>query len=172
MVFEPSAAPKDKAAFEAWYSEQVKWSEGHSYNDPSVTSPALQSWFDDMRKNYPPMNGPFAMSNEEWDKLDSESQAYVTDYSIGKFIIYAGFRWSVADEAEKSALRAADLHGVGLYDVSGNGRILFPKEQDVQDGESDIQENEHINKKIKTIFVVAGVAIIIGIIAYIVKDFL
>jgi hypothetical protein len=38
MVFEPEAAPKEHDRFLEWYGVQTKWSEGHSYGDPAITS--------------------------------------------------------------------------------------------------------------------------------------
>ena len=131
MLFEPSDAPKNKDEFEKWFTAQTKWGEGHDYNDPSITSPTLRAWFDEMRKTYPPLNGPFALSDEDFDKLTAEEEARATDYSIGKSVIYCAFAWSVAEKAARTVLRTAALHGVGVYDLS-SGRIFYPKKQDVQ----------------------------------------
>ena len=39
MVFDPEAAPVDRHAFMEWYEAQAEWSEDHSYDDPSVSTP-------------------------------------------------------------------------------------------------------------------------------------
>lgn len=42
MVFEASAAPREAAAFIAWFEKQTQWNERHEYDDPAVSSAALQ----------------------------------------------------------------------------------------------------------------------------------
>ncbi len=119
MVFDPAAAPFDRKEFKAWYDDQTKWSEGHSYNDPKVTTPALQDWFHEMIREFPAMNGPYASTDYD--------NSYVTDYSVGRAVIYAGFAWSVAQDAYKAVVEGAARHKVGFYDVSGpHGEIVLP----------------------------------------------
>ena len=51
----------------------------------------------------------------------------VTDYSLGRSVIYCGFAWSEAEAAHKVVKELAVKHGVGYFDVSaGDGEILFP----------------------------------------------
>lgn len=123
MVFEPEAAPKSHAAFLEWFQRQTKWNEGHSYNDPAVTSARLRAWFDDMRLHFPPLNGPF--STEELP----EDEGTAADYSIGKQIIYVAFAWSKATEAAQMTMDTAVRHGVGVFDViSNNEEVYLPKD--------------------------------------------
>ena len=118
MVFEPSRAPRDRAAFMEWYDRQTTWSEPHGYDDPSATSPRLRAWYEVMIADFADMNG------------DLPDSAYddptITDYCIGRDVIYAGFRWSRAEEAYRAVRDRAEKHGVGFYDVSGNGEIWLP----------------------------------------------
>ena len=44
MVFAAEAAPKDRAAFLEWYEGHAEWAEGHSYDNPDVSTPALKAW--------------------------------------------------------------------------------------------------------------------------------
>ncbi|MBB3063693.1 hypothetical protein [Microbulbifer rhizosphaerae] len=119
MVFEPSAAPTERAKFMEWYQAQTEWSEDHSYQDHSVTSPALKAWFEEMINFFPPMNGPLAS-----DDIDDEK---VTDHCIGKEVIYSAFAWPVAEEAYRKMRELAIKHNVGFFDVSADqGEILFP----------------------------------------------
>jgi hypothetical protein len=119
MVFEPSAAPKDREQFMTWYREQITWSEAHSYDNPSVSSPALQAWFHEMIQFFPAMNGPFSSDDDDDPK--------VTDHCIGKTVIYSGFAWSCAEEARSVMEQLAKKHQVGFFDVSANqGEIVFP----------------------------------------------
>ncbi len=123
MVFKKLAVPKTRAAFIAWYHDQTRWAEDHSYNDPANMCVALSNWFLDMIQTFPAMNGPYA------DMIDDDFENdLITDYCIGKDVIYVGFRWSVADEAYNTVLQLAKKHHVGFYDVSsGDGDILFPE---------------------------------------------
>lgn len=119
MVFEPSAAPKGRAAFMKWYEQKTKWSEDHDYQNHTVASLALQNWFEDMIQFFPPMNGPLASED-----FDDEN---VTDHSIGSDVIYSAFAWSVAEAAHAKMRELAIKHSVGFFDVSANeGEILFP----------------------------------------------
>lgn len=125
MVFEPTAAPRDRKQFMEWYQEQTKWAEGHSYNDPAVSSPALQAWFNEMITVFPAMNGPCASEDEDQD--EDKDNPKVTDHCIGKTVIYSAFAWSCAEEAHSTMKALAEKHKVGFFDVSAdNGEILFP----------------------------------------------
>ena len=119
MVFRPEAGPKTRPEFISWYHDQAKWGEGHSYNDPIVTSDHLRSWFKEMISTFPAMNGPYAI-----DDLDNE---LVTDYCIGKDVIYVTFAWSTAEKAYEVMKRVAEKHQVGFFDASAtDGDILLP----------------------------------------------
>lgn len=119
MVFDPSAAPREAAAFIAWFEKQAEWGENHEYEDPAVSSPALQAWFADMAREFPLMNGP--LSN------DDDDRAEVTDYSIGRQVIYGAFAHSVAERAHGRVQDLAEQHGVGFFDVSADeAAIVFP----------------------------------------------
>ena len=119
MVFEITAAPKTRQEFMEWYAIQTEWAEDHDYQDHSVTSDALQNWFNEMIEYFPPMNGPLASDDYDNPK--------VTDHCIGKNIIYSAFAWSEADDAHLKMKELAIKHSVGFFDVSTeNGEILFP----------------------------------------------
>ncbi len=121
MVFDPESAPRDREAFIEWYDVQTQWTEGHSYDDPAVTTPALKSWYDAIRLTYPNMSGPGAADDDHIDDA--------ADYSVGRHVIYGAFRWSQAEEVYPLVRRLAVEHGVGFYDVSGDdgdGEIYFP----------------------------------------------
>lgn len=121
MVFRPDIAPRTRHEFMSWYHDQTRWSEGHSYNDPVVTSDNLKSWFFEMINSYPALNGPYAKEDED------EYDDFVTDYSIGKDVIYAAFSWSLAEQAYETMKALAQKHKVGFFDASANnGDILFP----------------------------------------------
>ncbi len=119
MVFEKDKAPRKRKDFMDWYNKQTEWAENHSYDDPKVSSQKLRDWFTEMIKTFPAMNGPFAS-----DDYDNDN---VSDYSIGKDVIYVAFAWSVAEKAYKSMIELAEKIEVGFFDVSSdNGDIYFP----------------------------------------------
>jgi len=122
MVFDPTAVSPIRKDFMAWYGEQTKWSEGHNYQDHSITTDGLKAWYQEIIEHFPPMNGPLA--SEDFD------DPKVTDYSIGKHIIYSAFAWSVAEQAHPMMRNLAIKHSIGFFDVSANdGEILFPPTQ-------------------------------------------
>ncbi|PDT77673.1 hypothetical protein [Bradyrhizobium sp. C9] len=121
MVFEPSVAPEERKSFLEWYGQQTKWSEGHSYNDPSVSTPSLQAYFQDIIKVFPAMNGPF--------RSDDFDDPKVTDHCVGRHVIYSAFTWSCAEQAYSVVRQLAAKHRIGFFDVSAeNGDIILPAE--------------------------------------------
>lgn len=118
MVFDAEAAPKAAAEFIAWYSNVTEWGEGHDYNDPTNTSPALRAWYKDMIGSFPAMNGP--------DQTDDFDSVYVTGYSCSKRAIYADFRWDVAEVAHNMVRQLAEKHQIGFFDASGEGDVFGP----------------------------------------------
>ena len=119
MVFDAPAAPRSRKAFMGWYEKQTEWAESHGYNNPETPAPALQAWFRDIIKTFPPMNGPLASDDPDDPK--------VTDYSLGRSVIYGAFAWSEAEAAHQLAKELAAKHGVGFFDVSAEaGDVWFP----------------------------------------------
>jgi len=119
-VFEPSAPPPNHAGFRAWFKDQTKWGEGHRYDDPKITAAPLREWFLEMIQTYPALNGPYASKNFDDPK--------VTDYSVGRTMIYAGFPWSQMEGAFEVVFAQAQKHRVGFYDVSADdGQVWLPK---------------------------------------------
>lgn len=121
MVFEKTKAPQKRKEFIDWYTKNTEWAEDHDYDNPAVSSPALQHWYEEMIKTFPNIDAV--------DVLDEKSESYLTEYSIGYDIIYAAFSWSVAEEAYEKMKTLAQKYGVGFYDVSGDdgqGEILLP----------------------------------------------
>ena len=125
MVFEASAAPRDRERFEQWYRKQTEWTEHHNYDDPSVSSPALRNWYDAITQAFPNMNSP-ELSDEDFDT------SRPSDYSVGTNVIYAAFAWTEAENAYSLARRLAVENAVGFYDVSddqGGQEIYFPGDE-------------------------------------------
>lgn len=128
MVFEKTKAPATKKEFMAWYEKQTEWGEVHDYQTISVSSPALQNWFMEMKEKFPPMNGEYAPDFDSLDETGTEDLLqHTVDYCIGYDVIYAAFSWSVADEAYQFMRSLAQKHNVGFFDVSADdGDIILP----------------------------------------------
>ena len=124
MVFEKTKVPKTKEAFLEWFSKQTEWTEDHDYQSISVSSPALQGWFLEIKDTFPPMNGEYAPSMEQLDQ-NPQLEISMTDYSIGREMIYAAFAWSVADDARELVVKLAQKHGVGFFDVSTDDCVVL-----------------------------------------------
>ena len=126
MVFERTKAPRTKPEFMKWYEGQVEWSEEHDYQTPTVTSPALQNWYYAIKNTFPPLNGKDAPTDSELEE-NPELEDMVTDYSIGRDVIYAAFAWSKADAAYELVKELAKQSDVGFFDVSSDdGDIILP----------------------------------------------
>ena len=118
-VFDPSVAPRGREEFRAWYRLQTRWSEGHGYNDPAVSTLPLQAWFFAMIKEFPALNGPHATENVDSDMI--------ADYSVGRNFIYVGFAWRLAERAYAGTFRLANKYRVGFFNVSSNeGEVWLP----------------------------------------------
>jgi hypothetical protein len=103
----------------AWYRAQTEWSEGHSYGDPSVCSAALQRWFSEIAKTFPPMNGPLATEDVDDPR--------VTDHCCGRNVIYSAFASSVGASAYEALKALAMKHKVGFFAASeSDGELVFP----------------------------------------------
>ncbi|MBX9857971.1 MAG: hypothetical protein K2Y20_00085 [Sphingomonas sp.] len=119
FVFDPSAAPRGRADFLAWFSEQSE--DGECYFVGS--SECLRAWHNAMLPNWPDMQ------EVDDDKVDDP---HITGYSCTPQSIYIDFRWSVAEEAYEATRRHAVECRVGFYDVSGDegeGEIYFPGDE-------------------------------------------
>ena len=115
MVFDKTKTPKFFEDFLNWSVEQTKWTEDRDYNLVDGTSPQLEAWFREMKETFPPLNGPYSLSDEEIF-ANEEIENRLTDYSIGSSVIYAAFGWSVAEEAVELAVKLAKKHDVGFFD--------------------------------------------------------
>jgi hypothetical protein len=124
MVFEPSEAPRERKAFLDWYRFQTQWLE-----DPATMTAGLSAWLAEMHRHFPNMNGPRAC-----DIANDEGNPPVTDYSIGRAVIYACFSWTEAQSAYSLVRALAVKHRVGFFNVSAeNGEIWFPPTEHVSD---------------------------------------
>ena len=108
MVFAPEAAPSKRAAFLDWYDEQTEWDEDQAYDNPAVSSPALQAFYAELSTEFPPVEG------------ETEEDAG-TEYTIGSSLIYISFLdWDKIDRAHEAVFSLAGKHGLGFFDVSSD----------------------------------------------------
>ena len=106
MVFDPDAAPaKKRGPFLDWYDQQAEWDEGHSYDDPAVSSPALAAFYQELVAMFP---------------AQQEDEGPGTDYTIGRSVIYMTFEWDKVDQAHEAVFSLAAKHKLGFFDVSSD----------------------------------------------------
>ena len=69
MVFDPDQAPA-KRKIEAWFGDLTEAEGDHDSSDPvSAGSARLKAFYDDMRTEFPAMNGPDAASDVDSDRI-------------------------------------------------------------------------------------------------------
>lgn len=124
VLFERNKEIKNYETFLAWLEVQTGWEEERDYNDVIGTAPRLVEGFMKLKKQFPPLNGPHSLSDEEAFG-DAETERHLTDYSIGSEIIYAAFGWSVAKEAYRETKMVADACQLGFFD-SQSGDFCCP----------------------------------------------
>ena len=118
----PQPAPRGRQGFLDWYDQQTQWAETKGYNDPDVPTEPLRAWFMEIIKTFPPMNGTLASDDVDNPKL--------TDYSVGRTVIYAAFAWSEAPAAYEHVTRLAAKHRVGFFNVSSNDDAVVGGKRD------------------------------------------
>ncbi|WFR73179.1 hypothetical protein P9209_05225 [Prescottella defluvii] len=126
VAFDPAATTDSD--FLDWYNVQVEWAEDHDYLDAAVTTPELRAFYTALVDVFPPLNGPGA-PDEEQLAADASLEERLTDYSIGKAIIYACFGWSQAERATQVFRELAAEHKVAVALVSDTPgpSIIRPK---------------------------------------------
>ena len=123
LAFDPAAVTD--ADFPAWWEAQSQWSEDHSYEDPAVTTADLRSFYHELVRDFPPLNGPDAPTDEDL-RRDPELESRTASYSIGTSLVYGAFAWSQAETARATFTALAARHGVAVAVVSDDGAILRP----------------------------------------------
>lgn len=118
-VFEPSADLRDRATFLTWYKARTQW--GPRAYDPTNATPRLQSWFNEMIQTFPPMNTPNRPSTH-----DTERWSKVIDYVFADDMIYVAISGGRATIGREIITRVAGKHGVGVFELSDAGDVLFP----------------------------------------------
>ena len=70
LIFEP-AAVSDKD-FPQWWKRVSRWEEPHDYDTTEGSTPAIRSFFRELIRTFPPINGPYALTDEEVDAREAE----------------------------------------------------------------------------------------------------
>lgn len=112
-AFDLFAAPRDRHDFLDWISRNFRETDGSLSNDPRQLTPALQGWYREMSQSFPPA------SVQSYTHDDGSSTRYAS-YRITGAAIQAGFNWEVCGPAAYRAKRAAQAHGVGLFEASSH----------------------------------------------------
>lgn len=100
MVFDKSKAPVEPMEFLKWFYEKTAWTSDRDYYDIKGASPELVIFFMEIIREYPAMNGPFAPSDEEMEKVE-ENPKYLIGFScerrmekteeLGFAMLYTGY---------------------------------------------------------------------------------
>lgn len=110
FAFDPATAPGNDDLL-AWYHQHAQDS---SY-DPAVTTPKLRALYRDLIRDFPPINGPDAATDDD----DAD-----TDYAFGRNTLYVSFRWSKFDQARDAFLQLGQAHGVGVCEISESPAVI------------------------------------------------
>ncbi|MGF7124261.1 hypothetical protein [Rhodococcus sp. AG1013] len=81
-----------------------------------------------VRRGFPPLNGPGAPNDEQLG-ADTSLEGRLTDYSIGRAIIYACFGWSQSERATQMFRDLAAEHKVAVALVSHDSPVPIIRPQ-------------------------------------------
>jgi hypothetical protein len=119
MVFEPGAAPDDRLAFVAWFSQVVRLRDGHLLPDPTTASPALQRWYEGMTYAFPPTGSTHA------GKVEMQEDELAADYRFAPSAVFARFELRVSRKAYPLAMKLARMNRLGFFDASGESATCY-----------------------------------------------
>lgn len=146
LVFDPKSAPRLRSAFLSWYRTGTGLGPEYDYNSPHALHPPLRAFYDQMRQQFVPLNGPDALARPVpvppvgglWRRLtgtaapppapsEPERRAH---YSFAPAYILLSFERNQAERAYAAVLRTAHDCGVGFFDASNEwGEILHDAAQ-------------------------------------------
>ena len=120
MIIDRHPRFKDSKEFWEWYHDVTEWKEDLDYNDCEHATPHLKEWFMKMKDIVKPMNGKYALSDEEIDRcLDA-------DYCIAREGIMMAMGYSEADKICEIAFKLAKEYGLSYFDISGSNELYNP----------------------------------------------
>lgn len=118
-AFDLFAAPRDRHDFLDWISRTFRSIDGPLAGDPSRLTPALRAWHREISQSFPGASDP-----HRYD-FESANAARNADYRFTQSAIQAGFEWESSGPALLRAKRAAQTHGVGLFEASGHDGAVW-----------------------------------------------
>lgn len=120
MIIDRHPRFKDSKEFLEWYDDVIEWKEDLDYDDCEHATPHLKEWYMKMKDIVRPMNGKYALSDEEIDRcLDA-------DYAIAREGIMMAMGYSEADKICEIAFKLAKEYGLSYYDISGSNELYYP----------------------------------------------
>lgn len=125
FVFERRESIRTSLDVCAYMEEFTKYEEDRDYTSLEGCSDTIIKWATKMFERFPPMNGDHAPSDEVAFATE-ESEAHLTDYSLGNNGVYCAFAWSVAEEALEYVCSFAEEFNVGIFDVQSSKGIYAP----------------------------------------------
>ena len=124
LIFEPDSATDED--FPQWWEQVVsQWGEPYDFSTIDGSTPAIRSFYRDIIRTFPPINGPDALTEEELEEREAEGLP-VADYTIGADYIYVSVGWSDADTLVKIAGQMAWTQRLAGAYVSEGGTIFRP----------------------------------------------
>ena len=114
LIFDPTVVDhKDPATFIEWFDDLTEWEGQHDYNSPEILADKMRLFFDGIRVEYPPMNGPYAVDD---DHIDDSN---VADYTLTPNAVYVALSWSVSEIATKDILKHAQEERLAIFITDG-----------------------------------------------------
>lgn len=124
LIFEPDSATDED--FPQWWEQVVsQWGEPYDFSTIDGSTPAIRSFYRDIIRTFPPINGPDVLTEEELEEREAEGLP-VADYTIGADYIYVSVGWSDADTLVKIAGQMAWTQRLAVAYVSEGGSIFRP----------------------------------------------
>ena len=102
-----------------------QWGEPYDFSTIDGSTPAIRSFYRDIIRTFPPINGPDALTEEELEEREEQGLP-VADYTIGADYIYVSVGWSDADTLVKIAGQMAWTQRLAVAYVSEGGSIFRP----------------------------------------------
>lgn len=122
FIFERRENIKTSIDVDNYMEKFTKYEEKKDYNSLEGCSEVIINFSKKMFEKFPPMNAEYAPSKN--------SEAYLTDYSLGKYGIFCAFPYSVADEAINYVISLVDEYKVGIYNPQSSEPI-YPKDIEI-----------------------------------------
>ena len=124
LIFEPDVVTDED--FPQWWEQVVsQWDEPRDFSTIDGSTPAIRSFYRDIIRTFPPINGPDALTEEELEEREAEGLP-VADYTIGADFIYVSVGWSDADTLVKIAGQMAWTQRLAVCYVSEGGSLFLP----------------------------------------------